>query len=128
MLLTGVLADARIAYGPEDPRTGDVERELAGIYVEDHRDPDARALLEHALAAQTRAHMAAGYLAQTQAALAKLTGDRALARTALAAWHDDPAWHGEADDLAAWLRRGQRAAPQSMLALRGSTRTPIPTK
>ena len=128
MLLTGVLADARIAYGPEDPRTGDVERELAGIYVEDHREPDARALLEHALAAQTHAHMAAGYLAQTQAALAKLTGDRALARTALAAWHDDPAWLGEATDLAAWLRRGQRAAPQSMLSLRGSTRTPIPTK
>ena len=104
-LLVRALDDARVVYGPEDPRTADVERSLASIYIEDHRDTDARALLHHAINAHEHAHTPAPYLAQPRAALAKLDHDRALAQIALAAWRGDPAWSDEYADLDAWLRR-----------------------
>ena len=104
-LLVRALDDARTTYGPEDPRTADVERSLASIYIDDHRDADARALLRHSIATHERARTPAPYLAQPQAMLAKLDHDRALANVALAAWRGDPAWQDDYADLDGWLRR-----------------------
>ncbi|MEP6860730.1 MAG: serine/threonine-protein kinase [Deltaproteobacteria bacterium] len=104
-LLGRALDDARVTYGLEDPRTADAERSLASLDIDDHRDAEARALLAHAITAHERAHTAAPYLAKSQATLAKLDHDRALARSALTAWRGDPAWQDEYADLDGWLHR-----------------------
>jgi tetratricopeptide (TPR) repeat protein len=105
--LIQALADARTTYGPEDPRTADVERSLAAIYATQGHPTEARALLEHAVAAQVHAGVPVAYLAQSQAELARLLDGepqraRDLADRALAAWHGQPAWHDEYEDLARW--------------------------
>lgn len=97
------LADARAVYGPEDPRTADIERSLSSVFIETKRTDEARALLEHALAVQERAQIDPTYMAQTQADLARLTMDRALARRALAAWRGQAGWVEHAADLEKWL-------------------------
>ncbi len=99
------LDNARVTFGPDDPRTADAEAALAAVVAHDV----ARPLLEHALAVHEHVHTDAPYLAQVQVALAKIISDRsralALARTALAAWRDKPRWKEEYADIAAWLRR-----------------------
>ena len=106
--LVDALGDARTTYGPDDPRTADIEVSLAGLYARDHRTPEARTLTEHALRAHLAAQTAPVNLAQSQALLAHLIATdnpgraRTLADAALAAWRDQDGWRAEYAELDRW--------------------------
>ncbi|MDX2092070.1 MAG: protein kinase [Kofleriaceae bacterium] len=100
-----VLADARVVFGPDDPRTAAAEHGLGLLLFETAGAAEARPLLEHAVAAFTAAEIDPKEAAQATSSLATLLlaspdpADRARARIlgakVRAAWQGDPYYRAE---------------------------------
>jgi hypothetical protein len=89
---------ATALHGADDPRTAQVEGGLAGVLAGLHATREAIELMRHVVGVRSPE-----YVAQSEAELAELDGDRALAQKALDAWRGKPLWNDRYNQLTAWL-------------------------